>query len=178
MKKDFKRILSIILCLTVLAAFAPMVYADDIVISKVSAEYAIPAAGEQFDFSKISVPEGAHYKATIHRVYHFVGSEAVYVNSGDVIEEGVRYYVRIEFNADSGYKLDEMTNLEVVINGAVCKTWVGTDLIETGFTGAIRLPDEPDPPTPTVWQTILKVLSIIFFPITFIVKAIRSIIGK
>lgn len=178
--KNFKRILSIILCLTVLAAFAPMVCAGDkIAITKLSADFAIPAAGEKMDLTKISVPEGSHYTANIATVYHWVNSEVVYVNSEDVIEEGVRYFVRIQFNADEGYKIDKASNIEVVINGKVEKSWVGTNMVETVFTGQVKGPEvEPKPEKLSFMDYVKKVLSIIFFPITFIVRVIRNLLKK
>ena len=55
--QTLKRTLSLLLCCVLLAAFAPMVCAEEkILIEKAYATYTVPVAGEPFDFSAITVP--------------------------------------------------------------------------------------------------------------------------
>lgn len=143
--KHLKKVLSIVLCLAILSAFAPTVFADNNVITELSANYEIPAAGEKFDFSKISVPDGAHYSAVISSVY-YDNTEAenfVYINADDTIMDGVRYWVRVRFTAESGYNISN--DAQYTINGKVCSTFVGKNMIETAFYGEEKTPEDPEP---------------------------------
>ena len=146
--KILKKTLPILLCLILLSSFAPMVYAQNELISQVSAEYKVPAADEQFDFSKISVPDDAHYSAIIYSVYYWDNSSSgyVYVSDGDVVVKGVSYYVRIKFTADSGYTIND-SQTQYYINGEKMMGFVGTHLVEDVFVGTEKVPEEPEQPT-------------------------------
>ena len=74
------------------AAFAPPAYAEDILIEKAEATYAVPKAGDVFDFNAITVPNGANYMAKILGVIYLDGqNQVISVKSGDVADAGVTY---------------------------------------------------------------------------------------
>ena len=153
--KRCKCALSVLLCCILLASFAPMVYAEDILIDKASAEYTVPAAGEAFDFNAISVPDGAHYTAKILDAYYYNGSNFEHIKSGDVVEKGIHCSVRIRFYADSGYRLQDATT-EYSINGDVTKSIVGTNLVEVVFVAVEKAPSEPEAPVrPSFWKRVI-----------------------
>ena len=104
--KNLKKLFSLFLCCVLLAAFAPLAHAKDVVVlDEVSAYYTVPAAGEAFDFDTVTVPDGAHYTAEIVNVYYnsFEGDE---LTSGGIVEAGVTYYVCIRFTPESGYAIE------------------------------------------------------------------------
>ncbi|MCR4615979.1 MAG: hypothetical protein K5756_07530 [Clostridiales bacterium] len=127
-----KRALSVLLCCALLAAFAPMVCAEDkILIEKVSATYTVPAAGEPFYFNAITVPDDANYTAEIKQVYYKEDGYK-HLADGDIVEKGRMYCVRIRFTANSGYRLEYNTT-EYTINGIVATIFGGTDMPEVTF---------------------------------------------
>ena len=154
--KAAKTILYVLLCCILRASFAPMVHAEDNLIEKASAEFTVPSAGEAFDFSAITVPDGAHYTAKILDAYYYHDGKYEHIKSGDTVEKGMRYSVRIRFYADSGYRLQDATT-EYSINGEVTKNIVGTNLVEVGVIITDKTPTEPDEPTPTTfWQRFVS----------------------
>ena len=168
--KNMKRILSVLLCCVLLAAFAPMVHAEDVLIEKAMATYTVPAAGEPFDFGAVTVPVGAHYSAEIKDAYYQKDGKWEHISSGDAVIAGARYSVRIRFYADSGYKLDD-TLTEYTVNGEVTSAAVGANLVETTFVAADKTPDEPEPSKPTFRDRVAtffrdmrnRILAVIFF---------------
>ena len=131
--QTLKRTLSLLLCCVLLAAFAPMVCAEEkILIEKAYATYTVPAAGEPFYFNAISVPDDANYTAVIRQVAHYKDGGYKYLADGDIVEAGVIYYVRILFSAKSGYRLEQWKT-EYIINGAVANTFAGTDMPKVTF---------------------------------------------
>ena len=147
-----KRTLSIMLCCILLASFAPMVYAEDVLIEKASATFTVPYAGETFDFNAVEVPDDAHYTAQA-KVYYWKNGAAVYLTAEDTVLKGVTYFVRVTFNAESGYELS-LDKTEYTVNGKVITGLVGTNTVETTFTSADK-PDDPTPETPTFGQRVL-----------------------
>ncbi len=143
-----KRIFSVLLCCVLLAAFAPMVYAQDVLIEKAKATYTVPAAGEPFDFSAVTVPDGAHYTAEIKDSYYQKDGKWVHISSGDAVIAGARYSVRIRFYADSGYELKDGTT-EYTVNDEVITGVVGYNMVEVVFVAVDKAPDEPEPSKPT-----------------------------
>ena len=151
--KTMQRTLSVLLCCILLAAFAPMVYAEDTLIEKASADFTVPYAGEPFDFTAVKVPDGAHYTAQA-KVYYRKNGVAVYLTAEDAVEKGVIYFVRVTFKAESGYKLNDKKT-EYTVNGKVYSGGeVGTNMVETTFTVEDK-PDDPTPETPTFGQRVL-----------------------
>lgn len=147
-----KRTISVLLCCVLLAAFAPMVWAEDILIEKASATFVTPYAGEPFDFDAVEVPDGAHYTASAS-VYFSQNGKTVYLTAGDTVLKGVSYFVRIKFTAESGYKLTS-DQTECTVNGTVIGGRVGMTSVETLFTAEDK-PDDPTPETPTFGQRVL-----------------------
>lgn len=150
----FKRTLSVLLCCVLLAAFAPLAHAEDVLIEKVSATYTVPAAGEPFDFGAITVPDGAQYTAKIAGVnYLDQQNKVIVVKSGDVAAAGVTYYVNVRFEAKYGYKLDA-AKTEYVVNGETVTDIIAENenIVRTSFTTGSETPDDPAPQKLTFLQ--------------------------
>jgi len=123
--QTLKRTLSLLLCCVLLAAFAPMVCAEEkILIEKAYATYSVPVAGKPFDFSNVIVPDDAPYTAEITKVYYYRDGGYKNLSDGDIVENCL-YYVQISFSANSGYRL-EFGTTEYTINGTVADTMAGT----------------------------------------------------
>ncbi len=120
--QTLKRSLSLLLCCVLLAAFAPMVCAEEkILIEKAYATYSVPATGKPFDFNNVAVPDDAPYTAEITKVYYYRDGGYKNLSNGDVVENCL-YYVQISFSANSGYRL-EFGTTEYIINGTVADTY-------------------------------------------------------
>lgn len=176
--KTLNKVLSIVLCFVILAAFAPMVYAESALITSLSATYSIPAAGEPMDFDSVEVPSGARYTAKIENVYYYnyAGGEYIHINDGDTVKEGITYRVRIRFTAESFYKIS--TTAEYYINGEEAKSLAGTAMPEVTFVAKAAEPDTPDEPTPvrvSFWQKIVDFFRTIRF---FIRRLFVKLLGK
>lgn len=149
------------LCLLILAAFAPMVYAAPTTITELYANYTVPAGGEEFDFDSVTVPSDAHYTAEIYSVYYYDSSSGGYVtiSDGDTVIAGVKYAVRVKFIADSGYAIAAENKADFYINGEKAAYFGGVNIPETYFVAAGETPSTPDEPTPvkvTFWQKIVN----------------------
>ena len=124
--QTLKRTLALLLCCVLLAAFAPMVSAEEkILIEKAYATYTVPVAGEPFDFSAITVPDDAHYTAEITAAFCYKDDGINNLADGDIVENNRLYYVHIHFSANSGYYL-EYGKTEYTINGSVATIYAGT----------------------------------------------------
>ena len=176
--QTFKRILFVLLCCVLLAAFAPVVYAGDVLIEKAEAVYAVPAAGEPFDFSAITVPDGAHYTAKIMDSYFYKDGKYEHIKSGDPVIAGVRYSVRIRFYADSGYRLDDAKTAYIVNEDMSC-VLVGSNLAETTFVAADQAPGEPEPEPskPTFCDRVAQFFRDMRNRFLFVIFFIRHLFG-
>lgn len=144
--KTVQRIVSVLLCGVLLAAFAPAVCAADTLIEEAFATYAVPAGGEAFDFDRITVPLGAHYTAEITSVYYTDAGKTVYIQSGDAVQAGVQYSVRIRFAVGEGFRFDDGTTA-FTVNGEEKRAFVSDreTTLETTFVAE----DAPENPGPT-----------------------------
>ena len=169
-----KRTISVLLCCVLLAAFVPMACAEEMQIEKASATFAVPYAGEPFDFNAVEVPDGAHYTAQA-KVYYRQNGEVVYLTAEDAVLKGVTYFVRVQFTAESGYILTD-GKTEYAVNGTVIKGVVGTHMVETLFV-AENKPDDPTPETPTFGQRVLAFFRGIRDKIAHFFWMIRHMLG-
>ena len=174
--RDLKRFLSVLLCCVLLAAFAPMVYAEDVLIEKAMATYTVPAAGEPFDFGAVTVPDDAHYTAEIKDAYFQKDGKWEHISSGDAVIAGARYSVRIRFYADSGYTLDDSLT-EYTVNGEVTAAAIGANLVETAFIAVDKAPDEPEPSKPTFRDRVATFFRDMRNRFLFIIFFIRHLFG-
>lgn len=168
--KTLKRTVSVLLCCVLLAAVAPLAYAETALIEKAEATFVVPAAGEPFDFNAVAVPDDAHYTAKILDSYFYKDGKYEHIKSGDAVIAGVRYNVRIRFYADSGYRLED-GKTEYVVNGDAAGTIVGTNMVEIIFVAVDKTPDDPAPIKPTFRDRVAqffrdmrnRFLAVIFF---------------
>lgn len=154
----FKRTVSVLLCCVLLAAFAPPAYAEDILIEKAEATYAVPKAGDVFDFNAITVPNGANYMAKILGVIYLDGqNQVISVKSGDVADAGVTYYVSVRFEAKYGYTFDP-DKTEYVVNGETVTDVIAAseNIVRSVFTTDYEMPDDPAPSKPTFRDRVVQ----------------------
>ena len=80
-------------------------------ISELSATVTAPVGGEHPSFT-VTVPDGAHYTATVYAWYDFdAGTE---MTALDTFVAGTQYQVRIHFTANTGYEIESAS---YTING-------------------------------------------------------------
>ena len=181
--KNLKRIFAVVLCLTMLLTFAPAVFAENVKIDKVSTSFTIPADGEAIDFDSVTTPADVNYTAKIYSVYYYdyAAKEYVHLNDGDTVTKGVRYTVRIQFTADSGYQIADKA--EFIINGEIVNTFGGINMPQVNFIAAEKTPSTPEDPAPSVslWARIksffANLFAVISFPFIRVANWFRSLLG-
>ena len=174
--QTMKRAISVLFCCILLAAFALPAFAEDTLIAQASADYPIPAEGETFDFSAITVPDGAHYTAKITKVYYQKDGKWQDLAADEAVFKNVRYAVRIYFTADKGYCFDD-SKTSYVINGETGGTLIGEHLIETDFYAAAGTPEPDEPVKLTLWQRVVNFLLNIRSRIVYVFWLIRHLFG-
>ena len=80
-------------------------------ISELSATVTAPVGGEHPSFT-VTVPDGAHYTATVYAWYVF--DDGTEMTDSDTFVAGTQYQVRIHFTANTGY---EINSASYTING-------------------------------------------------------------
>ena len=137
-----KRVICIFLSCVLLAAFAPLVHAqEDVLIAQASASYTIPAAGEAFSFDAVTVPDDAHYAAEIMHVY-FSSLQGDELENGFIVERGSTYFVCIRFVAESGYRID-LTETSFNVNDQPADVDETLQMPVVSFTVSGGLGDRP-----------------------------------
>lgn len=172
--RAFKRTLSILLCCVLLAAFAPMAYAGDVLLEAASATFAVPAGGEPFDFSAITVPDGAHYTAKIAKIYTRDGKEEI--ADGGIVTGGVTYVVRVSFSADKNYTFEDGKTIYTV-NGESVSEALYPGVVETSFVAAGEAPAEPEPSKPTFRDRVAQFFRDMRNRFLFVIYFIRYLFG-
>ena len=140
--KVVTKILSLFLCCVLLAAFAPLAHAEDILLEEVSAFYTVPTAGEAFDYDSITVPDGAHYTAEIAGIYaQTIQSEAL--PRDHIVVDGFWYFVSVRFIPESGYAID-LNQTVFYINNSDAAVVLNLQLPVDSFIAGSNTPSEQD----------------------------------
>ena len=172
-----KRLLSVLLCCILLAAFAPMAYAQDALIGEAYATYTVPSGGDTFDFSAVTVPLDAHYTARISAVNYLdeQTKTPVSVKNSDVVTAGVTYNVYIVFEAAAGYRFDENETVYYV-NGESAPV-ISPACVRAVFTAQGETPTDPTPSKPTFRDRAAQFFRDMRNRILFVIFFIRHLFG-
>ena len=177
--KMIRRVLSVFLCCVLLAAFAPAVCAEDMLIEKAYATFTVPAGGESFDFGAVTVPDGANYTAKILDAYFKDSSSGswIHIKIGDTVQAGVRYSVRVRFYANSGYTLKDGTT-EYYVNGEALDLVVAANMVEVSIYPVTATPEPDEQPAKlTLLQRIVQFFKNIRLKIAQFFWTLRLLFG-